>query len=238
MAEAAKDEVLRMVKLISQEQLEELCGKFDITVAEERRTKPKAYLNALSRFISSTDVEDMDDEGLDLFQEMIVELKKYRTDEDIHKEDSKAAVKEIGKQKSGTSLLTDGERKLRDEMERAELLKEKFLKDSASASSSSEKTTTMFHRFKTRPFHIHSGTVGGEKSLSWSSLCFQMDQGESLGYYEKEIMVLMRSTQNVPSKRFLKEDRGRRVRFMKCNACIHCWECGDETHKKQYCPNA
>ena len=53
-----------------------------------------------------------------------------------------------------------------------------------------ETATTLFHRFKTRPFNISHGTVGGEKNaLSWSNLSFQIKQGVSQGYSEKEIMV-------------------------------------------------
>ena len=75
MAEAARDEVIGMVKVLSHDDVVKVCEKFSVVVEETRKTKPKAFINAFNRFVCSTEVEDMDDEGLDLFQKMMVEMK-------------------------------------------------------------------------------------------------------------------------------------------------------------------
>ena len=89
------------------------------------------------------------------------------------------------------SILSSEEKKLRDQMEEAEMLKERLMTEKATLSAAGDTTaTTMFHRFKTRPFVITGGTIGGEKnSLSWSTLSFKIKQGFSEGYSENEVMV-------------------------------------------------
>ncbi len=75
MADVVKEEVLVSLRKVSQIQLDEICTSLNVIVADGKKTKKNAVMNAIQRYLSSEEVEDSDDEGLQVFQGLNEQLK-------------------------------------------------------------------------------------------------------------------------------------------------------------------
>ena len=64
------------LKSLTQVQLEEVATSLEIVVPEGKKSKQKATYNAIQRYLCSEDVEDREDDGLEVFQELNGQLKK------------------------------------------------------------------------------------------------------------------------------------------------------------------
>ena len=70
-----------------------------------------------------------------------------------------------------------------------ELLKKKAALEKDLERETKKPVSTMdFHKFKLKEFKIN-GTIGGENEIEYSSLMYQVKEGKTLGYNEKEIQL-------------------------------------------------
>ena len=179
MADIEKEEVLVRLRKISMVQLEEICGTLQLTVGDQKKCKQKAMLNAVHRMLSSEEIEDSDDEGLEVFHNLNEQLKKMLGEHAITKP---VSVKtETGGVDDGSTSSSHEEKKLKPSEQNY----------SGNTFPSSTTTSTLdLKRIKIRDFKISNGAVGVEKgNVKWGSLCFQMKQGLSQGYGERDIML-------------------------------------------------
>ena len=189
MADLEKEEVLMRLRKITPEQLEEICRILQVTVKDTKKNKQKATMNAVQRHLASEEIEDSEDEGLVIFQQLNEQLKKMLG------EDKKVPVKTEtdvngtsadGGGGGGSSKVSALEQRIREEYE------QKGLRSNGSPNPGSLNSapTIDVKKIKLRDFKITGGTVGKEKgNIKWGSLCFQMKQGTSQGYSERDIML-------------------------------------------------
>ena len=75
MVEVARKEVLDRLQVISAAQLEELCTRSHLTVVESKKGNQKALFNVMMRHLTSQAIEDSEDEGQKLFEDLLGEMK-------------------------------------------------------------------------------------------------------------------------------------------------------------------
>ena len=107
-----KGEVLvALEKLHIVSQLEEICTHLNLVVPESKKDKVKASRNAIRRYLSSEELEDSADEGLEVFDKLNAILKQMVGDNVVQaNEDSSGAVNDT----SNTS--TSGEQEKQQEL--------------------------------------------------------------------------------------------------------------------------
>ena len=82
------------VGLVSDDNLEAILTSLDLAVDAERRKKEKAVYNAIIRYLTSLEVEDLPDEGLSIFLKLKDDLVEMRKEENEQHGDGSTVVKE------------------------------------------------------------------------------------------------------------------------------------------------
>ena len=67
MAAVTKEEMLQYVPKLSELQLQEICDSEGLQLTKSKRDRKSALRNLLTRYVTSEEVEDCEDEGLALF---------------------------------------------------------------------------------------------------------------------------------------------------------------------------
>ena len=184
MAQDMKDRVLEGLRKLSETQLEELCGAQGLTVGSGKKCRKVSLFNAIVRTLSSEEVEDSEDEGLELFtliNEQIVEMLGKSTGKQAEEKVVKVEAKD--ESGSGSSTMTEDEQRRKDEYESRK-------KGGGNNSTGGKSEPTSLHKLKLKEFKVN-GTVGIRDTtgaLDWSSLNYQIREGVDLGYPRREIM--------------------------------------------------
>ncbi len=184
MAEELKSKVLQDLGSLTEEQLETLCESQGLTVpANGKRSRRVSLKNALVRFLSSEQIEEKEDEGLEVFTqineeiEKMLEPKKPDVKLEIHLEQSKT-----------TTAGGGGSRMSRQE----EILKQMADEEEAKLNTPSRVGKKLeFTKLKLKEFKICGGSIGAADtagSVDWNSLQYQIKEGLELGYGKREIM--------------------------------------------------
>ena len=87
MVEAARKDVLERLQTVSADQLEELCARSKLTVADQKKGIHKALFNIMVRYLTSEAIEDSADGGLDIFTKLLDELKVMLGEEGVIKKE-------------------------------------------------------------------------------------------------------------------------------------------------------
>ena len=104
MVDIEKGEVLvALEKLHVITQLEEVCTHLNLVVPESKKDKVKASQNAIRRYLSSEELEDSADEGLEIFQKLNVILKKMVGDDPAQTDESGGGVENSASNSTSTS---------------------------------------------------------------------------------------------------------------------------------------
>ena len=209
MAEVAKKELLQLVPKLTELQLLEVTNGLGLKLSKSKKDRKVALHNLLVRHITSEDVEDSDDEGLALFNQLLTQVKELIEEDEEEMEDKaakanlerelenalkglKSTVNEFGydaggpARKDGTDLKDSFPQDVKPQNS---LQSSKSPLDGQTQGSSGNQITTQFHKINLREFKISNGTVGGEGSLDYSDLISQMKEGIEIGYGEKEVMA-------------------------------------------------
>ena len=262
--EEVKESVLEGLPELSEKQLEDMVTGLALNVKEPKGGKGSRrslLLNTMRRYISSEDLEDMDDQGLETLDKLYLDMEalireKRNAETEIKEsilkntEDQLASIKNqvrdeaagdsthaltVAKEalekirdkenwnrerdvttSSQNSVLHELLKKMNEEEEAAsksqpnleeesrellELLRQKV--ESQSRSSDSKFAGNDVHRFKIKEFKIN-GSIGGENEMEFSSLMFQVKEGRTLGYSEKEIQIgIVKVVKDKTLKKFL-----------------------------------
>ena len=197
MAEAAKEEVLRLVPKLTELQLLEVTAGIDLKLTKNKEDRKSALQNLLIRHVSSEEVEEQDDEGLALFTKLstqMQELVQEDEEEKEMKETKQKLEKELEKTLLGLKSTVSGFDLNTAGGDSTSTSKSSGMDSSTTHLNSSNheplanQSVTQFHKLKLREFKISNGTVGGDSSLDYSDLVSQMKEGVESGYSEKEVI--------------------------------------------------
>ncbi len=264
--EVAREEVLEMLPSLTEQDLEEVTTGLELEIKESKggkASKKSILLNLLRRHITSEEVENQEDQGMEMFSKLHIDLearyiKKKREQVELEenwiKKDVEQKMEELKKQvreevsaegggEGGSGLVkqaleeiknrdswnrtsnTEGEQqisllkkmKIEEEEKRRsedklllELLKKRVeyqappsLPRTSERLRNSEGLGMDIHKLKIREFKIN-GTVGGESEIEYSSLVYQVKEGRTLGYSEKEIQLgIVKVVKDKTLKKFL-----------------------------------
>ncbi len=177
MVDVVKEEVFVSLRSLSSAQLEEVCTSINVIVPEEKKTKKNAVMNAVQRYLSSEEIEDSEDEGLQVFQQLNEMLKKLLGPA----QPSPAVKTEAGVTGGGGGTSTQTSSSLQQQSATNPPI--------VAAAPVSQVSSFDVKKIKLRDFKV-SGVVGAEKgNVKWGSLCFKMKEGLSQGYSERDIML-------------------------------------------------
>ena len=98
MASVAKEEVLRLIPKMSELQLLEICDNEGLQLTKSKRDRKSALGNMLRRHVLSEDVEDLDDEGLALFEKLSALMTELLGEDLKENDDGDAAKQELIRQ--------------------------------------------------------------------------------------------------------------------------------------------
>ena len=184
MAEAAKEEAVRLAKQLSELQLVEVCAGLSLTPKDGKTDRKKALKNCLVRYLESEELEERPDEGLSVFEKLVGELSEL-IKEDLEEREKDKLLKL-------KTVVTD-EVKVGGVGETANLLSSS-LNDGSTSNSTRDPHRTVetridLSRIKLGQFKIHSGAVGGggEGMLDFDDLVFQMEEGRRLGHTREDV---------------------------------------------------
>ena len=81
MAQERKERVILALRNLSENQLETLCTKFHIVIKEgSKKVSRKVQIyNTIIRYLSSEDIEESEDEGLEIFSQIDEQIRKWLT---------------------------------------------------------------------------------------------------------------------------------------------------------------
>ena len=74
--EAIKREVVQRISLLRKPDLEQVAERLEVHVPEAKRERERALLNAVLRYLTSEDIEDQPDEGLELFTTLNAQMEE------------------------------------------------------------------------------------------------------------------------------------------------------------------
>jgi hypothetical protein len=142
------------------EALLSICEENTIAISDAKKTKKTAVANAVIRYLTSEQLEDMDDEGMSV-------LKKV---DEILRRDRRGGDRRTTTAMDMSSSSRHSEVKTEDSPEK-------------------KTTITKVEFSKLREFKIIGGMVGGtgENALDYMSLCHQMAEGRELGFTQREV---------------------------------------------------
>ena len=194
-ASSVRTEVVSKVGLVSDDNLEAILTSLDLAVNAERRKKEKAVYNAIVRYLTSVEVEDLPDEGLSIFLKLKDDLVEMLKEENEQNGDGPTDVKEDEKpvDKGRNSKNDEGHDVKQSVVVDATVSSVATCASVATLSSGATGpagagatgvTKVEYHRVK--DFRIEGGTVCG--SLSYRNVRYQMDKGRELGYSETAVM--------------------------------------------------
>ena len=193
MAQEMKDKVLQGLRRLSEAQLESLCGTQGLTVGTGKKSRKTSLFNAIVRTMSSEEVEDSEDEGLELFTVINEQIEKLLRESVKDKDEVKG---EDDMQLSGntSSAFSKDERRAftegRDNISADGKTPAKLGGRRRRSKSESDASAVSLQKVKLKDFKIN-GTVGVRDTvgaLDWSSLFYQIREGINLGYPNREIM--------------------------------------------------
>ena len=177
--EAVRKNVLDMVDQLDEVQLMQVVTSLTLTIKDSKKTRKEALRNAIRRHLSSEDLEDSADEGLAVFEKLNEELSGML---DVQNVDDKTQIEQLKKtvdallkrdpSGGGASSTGDSSGGVQNDGEQE------------------DKGTVRIdlNRVKIREFKITNGTVGaGENCLPYSTVCFQMKEGEEAGFTSREL---------------------------------------------------
>ena len=197
MAEATREEVMRLVPKLSELQLLEITAGLNLKLTKTKKDRKSALQNLLVRHISSEEVEEQADEGLALFQKLVTDMQELIQEDEEEKEIKETKMK----LEAALEQTLDG---LKSTVKSLDVSSAGVGSKGASTSADQEsliganvsanqeplvrQPVTEFHKLKLREFKISNGTVGGDSSLDYSDLISQMKEGVDSGYSEKEVI--------------------------------------------------
>ena len=197
MVDVERDAVIAHLRLISLTQVGEICTALNLTIPETKKTSKRAMVNAVLRYLSSEEVEDADDEGLEIFQNMLRQLKEMVGEDGVKdEEENNQNAPIVDPTSAGSSnskvLLSSIQKKESVPNKPPVPVKPEITKKAQIQQIQQDSVTTAVdvRKLKIRDFKINNGAVGKDKScIKWGSLCFQMNQGLIQGYSERDIML-------------------------------------------------
>ena len=102
MVEEKLEGLIKMLRQLSVDQLDEVCNRLKIQVAENKKGKKTSLLNSVIRYLSSDDLEDSDDGGLAIFQQLENEMTVMLEEDD--KREVKGNMKGDARDASGMAV--------------------------------------------------------------------------------------------------------------------------------------
>ena len=158
--------VVELLRVAGTEHLSEVCGTLNLQIAPAKKDKRGPILKMILRHLSSEEVEDSDDGGLQLLTDVEVRLNGLGVK--IEEDDTTTRTTTGGGGGSNTAGGQDGNT------------------DNQQVRSSAVVTKVDFH--KIREFKIQGGTVAsGENPMDFRNLCFPMSEGKQ-NYTAREVM--------------------------------------------------
>ena len=175
---------------LNEQQLDTLCDTYKIKKPTGKKTKSVriSLKNAVCRFLSSEEVEDEEDEGLEIFTNILEDVIGFLAEE-IEEKPLDSKLDTDIKHGGGGSDFSDEEIALKMIADG-----EKMLRLSASRNSVADRKPVPkveYTKLKLREFKINGGNIGGTDgsgSIDWNSLNYQIREGLELGYSKREIM--------------------------------------------------
>ena len=211
MAGVGKIELLHLVPKLSELQLLEITDGLNLKLTKKKKERKEALQNLLVRHITSEEVEDSEDEGLELYNTLLAQVKELVAEDEEEKfpkgpvtkleedfegvlNEMKMTVKSFGGG-SGAKDAPAGEiSEQTNEVPGSSQKSAGMVKlGRALGTDASGHVTSELHKIKIRDFKISNGTVGGQGSLDYSDLISQIKEGVEMGYGEKEVMAGVRN---------------------------------------------
>ena len=151
----------------------EVCNRAKIPIPPAKVGQRTSVYNLIMRYLTSEDIEESDDAGLQQLQQMDGWLKDVLKDIDKKPDANLSKKGEAGGTSNGNKDASAGNKD-----------------ESPVASGSQQAVNTRVELHKLREFKITGGSVGGSDNLlDYTSLSYQMQEGKALGYSSKEVMA-------------------------------------------------
>ena len=190
-AEVAREDLVKSLHLVEDpKDLAEICIALDVQVPPNKTGKRSALFSLILKNLMSTEMEESDDSGLAVFQDIYaqVDAKIKRSSADkVNNNSTDIKTEENSGMSTGKNTVTGGKQ---------QLVKDATFSKSSIKDSSGERADSKDHsvirsveRIRLEKFKIHGGVVGGEKNkVDYQSLIHQIEEGKGLGHSMKEIL--------------------------------------------------
>ena len=199
--EEIKEELLVTLRQLQPADLTEICSGLSLTVPLGKQGKKSSLMNVLTLHLAADDIAESDDEGLQLFTDLLDTVKGK-----LEKSNPKGGVKqEGGTGGSKTAAITNDQKQ--DIHQTLQQPPDPAMKQFLTSLQQSSTTSHLKQQHgggigpgasspavhivgstNKREFKITGGMIGGaEGSVDYHSLCYQMEEGKSLGFTPREI---------------------------------------------------
>ena len=202
MVDVERDAVIAHLRRISSTQVEEICTALQLVIPETKKNNKRAMVNAVARYLSSEEVEDTPDEGLELFQKLHKQMKEMLGEDEVKDEeelngtqtvnhqDNSSSSRDLSVQKQETIPVNKPPVPAKPSIPLVSPASTSVQQQSGQVSNAVSSSAVDVRKLKIRDFKINNGAVGKDKGcIKWGSLCFQMNQGLIQGYSERDIML-------------------------------------------------
>ena len=218
MADLAKSEVQKLIPKLSELQLLEVCDGLGLKLTKAKDDRKKALRYLLERYLSSEEVEDSNDEGLAIYTKLATDLKDLiQADEEDDKGDPKKSLDPSLQAKLNTLKMTvaglgGGSGSESSAFDITSIKTEDKMSDGDTEGLSG--LTSKLKVFN-KDFKIQGGTIGGENQLDYGNVCFQMRDGLTTGYSEKQVIsgVVRATKPGSELRRYFHGEKGRNLSF-------------------------
>ena len=208
--EEKKIEVSQQLLLLDETQLTTVCGPLSIVVPPAKKGNRSAILSLIMRHINSELIEESNDRGLDLFEQLDTQMKGMLADRIKVEADTKKTLAQINTNTTEASSSSSGKTTPVSNSSKGVHNSGTTVGGDSTPTASGVDSTVRLHLNRLREFKIHGGFVAsGENPIAYSNLKFQMEEAAELNYTEKEIMsgVIRAIKPNSYLRQYLESER-------------------------------
>ena len=191
--DAVRDSLSEKLQLVKDvRDLQELCNGLNVVIPLPKQGKVSAVRGLLLRHLTSKEIEELNDEGLAVYQDVLqqVEAKLAAKDAEERAAEEKAAEEKAAAVKPDDTKASNSKSTLKPDTKSEVPATPAQQTGAAGTSKDLQERTVMVEHIRVNKEFKLGGTVGdGKNCLGYGTIYYRMLEGKNNGFKPKEIMA-------------------------------------------------
>ena len=189
--DAVRESLLEQLQQVKEvRDLQEMCNGLGVVIPLAKQGKLSAVRSLLLRHLTSAEMEGKDDEGLEVFQDVLQQVQTKLAATGVVPKTDQVGTEDQGQ--GGSSVAIDGVdtgSKAKTEM-KVDTQKGRTTAEQGGATAAEQRNMVMVEHIRVNKEFKLGGTVGdGKNCLGYGTIYYRMLEGKNNGFKPKEIMA-------------------------------------------------